>query len=46
MQAIEDIILGNSLAIKEMKKLVEMVSGANTTVLIQGETGSGKELGA
>ena len=26
MQAIEDIILGNSLAIKEMKKLVEMVS--------------------
>ena len=44
MQAIEDIILGNSLAIKEMKKLVEMVSGANTTVLIQGETGSGKEL--
>ncbi len=44
MQAIEDIILGNSLAIKEMKKLVEMVSGANTTVLIQGETGAGKEL--
>ena len=44
MQAIEDIILGNSLVIKEMKKLVEMVSGANTTVLIQGETGSGKEL--
>ena len=27
-----------------MKKLVEMVSKANTTVLIQGETGSGKEL--
>ena len=44
MQAIENIILGNSLAIKEMKKLVEMVSGANTTVLIQGETGTGKEL--
>ena len=44
MQAIDNIILGNSLAITEMKKLVELVSGANTTVLIQGETGSGKEL--
>ena len=44
MQAIEEIILGNSLAIKEMKKLIEMVSSSNTTVLIQGETGTGKEL--
>ena len=44
MQAIEEIILGNSLAIKEMKKLIEMVSTSNTTVLIQGETGTGKEL--
>ena len=44
MRAIEEIILGNSLAIKEMKKLIEMVSTAATTVLIQGETGTGKEL--
>ena len=44
MQAIEKIILGNSLVIKEMKKLIEMVSSSNTTVLIQGETGTGKEL--
>ncbi len=44
MQAIEEIILGNSLAIKEMKKLIEMVASSNTTVLIQGETGTGKEL--
>ena len=44
MQAIEQIILGNSLAIKEMKKLIEMVSSSATTVLIQGETGTGKEL--
>ena len=44
MQAIEEIILGNSLVIKEMKKLIEMVSSSNTTVLIQGETGTGKEL--
>ena len=44
MQASEEIILGNSLVIKEMKKLIEMVSSSNTTVLIQGETGTGKEL--
>ena len=44
MKAIEEIILGNSLAVKEMKKLIEMVSVSSTAVLIQGETGSGKEL--
>ena len=44
IQAIEEMILGNSLAIKEMKKLIEMVCPSNTTVLIQGETGTGKEL--
>ena len=44
MQVIEEIILGNSLSIKEMKKLIEMVASSSTTVLIQGETGTGKEL--
>ena len=44
MQAIEKIILGNSLAIKEMKRLIEMVCASATTVLIKGETGTGKEL--
>ena len=34
MQAIEEIILGNSLVIKEMKKLIEMVSVSNTTCLM------------
>ena len=44
MARIDDIIIGNSVAIKEVKNLVQAVSKTSTTVLVQGETGTGKEV--
>jgi len=37
-------IVGNSEAIRDVLKQIEQVAGTESTVLIQGETGSGKEL--
>jgi len=37
-------IVGDSAALKEMLRKVDLVAAADTTVLIHGETGSGKEL--
>jgi len=37
-------IIGQSAAVRRMLKSVEMVAGFNSTVLIRGETGTGKEL--
>ena len=37
-------IIGQSEAIKKVLKQMEQVAGSDTTVLIQGETGTGKEL--
>ena len=39
-----DIIKGNCEATSELKKLVEMVSSSNSTVLLRGETGCGKDV--
>ncbi|HPI92948.1 MAG TPA: sigma 54-interacting transcriptional regulator [Deltaproteobacteria bacterium] len=39
-----DEIIGNSKTMKEVFGLVSQVSDSNTTVLIHGETGTGKEL--
>ena len=44
MTNIDEIIIGSSLAIEEVKKLVQAVATTPTTVLIQGETGTGKEV--
>lgn len=41
---VSDEILGNSPAILELKERIEMVAPTNATVLITGETGTGKEL--
>ena len=37
-------IVGSSAALRHMKERIAMVAGTNTTVLITGETGTGKEL--
>ncbi len=37
-------IVGNSRKMREVLELVQQVAGTNTTVLIRGETGTGKEL--
>jgi DNA-binding NtrC family response regulator len=42
----EGILVGNSPAIIEVMKTVARVAQTNATVLIQGETGTGKELAA
>ena len=42
--SIEEIIIGQSAAIKELKQLISVVAKAPTSVLVLGETGTGKEL--
>lgn len=37
-------IIGDSPAIKQVKQLIEKTAGADVTVLVRGETGTGKEL--
>ncbi|HEY4288656.1 MAG TPA: sigma 54-interacting transcriptional regulator [Puia sp.] len=37
-------IIGNGAAMKEVYRLMSLVAGSNTTVLVLGETGTGKEL--
>ena len=44
LKNIDDIIIGQSAAAKELKRLIKLVGPAPATVLIQGETGTGKEL--
>lgn len=39
-------IIGKSICIEDVFKKIGIASGTNTTVLIQGETGTGKELAA
>ena len=46
LKNIDDIIIGQSKNILELKLLIEKVAESNSTVLIQGETGTGKELAA
>ncbi len=44
IDSINNIITGKSAAAVEMKKLISMVASASTTVLVLGQTGTGKEL--
>lgn len=40
---LDDEIVGQSAAIEEVMQLIDTVAGSDVTVLVQGETGSGKE---
>ena len=42
--SVDEIIIGQSAPIKELKKLITVVAEAPTSVLVLGETGTGKEL--
>ena len=44
MGDINDLIVGQSAAAKELKRLIQLVAPSSATVLVQGETGTGKEL--
>ena len=41
---VDQIIIGSCEATKQLRKLVEMVSVSNSTVLLRGETGCGKDV--
>jgi DNA-binding NtrC family response regulator len=41
-----DIFVGNSIAMKEVQRIIDQVAPTNVTVLIHGESGTGKELAA
>ena len=43
-QTMDDIIVGQSAPVKDLKRLIEVVATASTNVLVLGETGTGKEL--
>ena len=44
--AVHDNFIGESKAMKKVKELISIVAPSNTPVLIQGETGTGKEVAA
>ena len=44
MRAINHNIIGSSEAVANLKKMIELVAGSNSPVIIYGSTGSGKEL--
>ncbi len=44
MNDLNKLLIGDSAPMKEIKRLVELVSPSSSTVLIQGETGTGKEV--
>lgn len=43
-ETVDDIIIGQSAPVKDLKRLIEVVAMTSTNVLVMGETGTGKEL--
>ena len=44
MTVLDNILVGQSAPMREIKRLIELVAPSTTTALVQGETGTGKEL--
>ena len=44
MGALDDLLVGQSAPMREVKRLIELAAPSTTTILVQGETGTGKEL--
>ena len=44
MGGLDDLLIGQSAPMREIKRLIELAAPSSTTILVQGETGTGKEL--
>ena len=44
MGVLDDLLVGQSAPMREVKRLIELAAPSTTTILVQGETGTGKEL--
>ena len=44
MGALDELLVGQSAPMREVKRLIELAAPSTTTILVQGETGTGKEL--
>lgn len=44
MKVLDNLLVGQSGPMREIKRLIELAAPATTTLLVQGETGTGKEL--
>ena len=44
MGVLDELLVGQSAPMREVKRLIELAAPSTTTILVQGETGTGKEL--
>ena len=44
MGRLDDLLVGQSAPMREVKRLIELAAPSSSTILVQGETGTGKEL--
>ena len=44
MGVLDDLLVGQSAPMREVKRLIDLAAPSTTTILVQGETGTGKEL--
>ena len=44
MSGLDELLVGQSAPMREVKRLIELAAPSTSTILVQGETGTGKEL--